>query len=357
MNAYIDYIVDQTTKILAIDSPSCFTANAAKYVIAEYEKLGYQPTLTTKGGILVCVSEGNAKSDGCTADAIEGRTDDAILLSSHMDTLGAMVSNISSTGSLILTPLGGMNPNNAEAENCRIYTRDGRVYTGTFQLKNASVHVNGDYNTTKRSYETMEVLLDELVENKKDVLDLGIMPGDIVCFDPRTVVTKSGYIKSRFLDDKLSVGILLGYAKYLKENNIKTERKIYHYITVFEEVGHGCSGAIPADVKEVLCVDMGCVGDGLGCKETQVSICAKDSAGPYHYDVVTALVNAAKAANLDYAVDVYPHYSSDGDAALRAGYEFRHGLIGAGVYASHGYERSHVKGVENTFELLKAYLG
>lgn len=343
MNAYIDYIVDQTTKILAIDSPSCFTANAAKYVIAEYEKLGYQPTLTTKGGILVCVSE------GCSADAI--------LLSSHMDTLGAMVSSISSTGSLILTPLGGMNPNNAEAENCRIYTRDGRVYTGTFQLKNASVHVNGDYNTTKRSYETMEVLLDELVENKKDVLDLGIMPGDIVCFDPRTVVTKSGYIKSRFLDDKLSVGILLGYAKYLKENNIKTERKIYHYITVFEEVGHGCSGAIPADVKEVLCVDMGCVGDGLGCKETQVSICAKDSAGPYHYDVVTALVNAAKAANLDYAVDVYPHYSSDGDAALRAGYEFRHGLIGAGVYASHGYERSHVKGVENTFELLKAYLG
>ena len=174
---------------------------------------------------------------------------------------------------------------------------------------------------------------------------------------PRTVVTESGYIKSRFLDDKLSVGILLGYAKYLKDNQVKTARRIYQHITVFEEVGHGGSASIPADVSEILSVDMGCVGDGLSCKETQVSICAKDSGGPYHYDVVSALINAAKKNGIDFAVDVYPHYGSDAEAGLRSGHDCRHGLIGSGVYASHGYERSHIKGMENTLRLLQAYLG
>lgn len=340
---YTDYMIEQTCNVLAIDSPTGFTANAAKYVMEEYEKMGFEPKLTRKGGVLVKVSEGNVE--------------DGVLLEAHIDTLGAMVREISGSGRLHLTPLGGMNANNAEAENCKVYTRDGKVYSGTFQMKNASIHVNGDYNSSKRSYDVMEVVLDELVESQEDVMNLGILPGDIVCFDPRTVVTESGYIKSRFLDDKLSVGILLGYAKYLKENNVKTERAIYHHITVFEEVGHGGSASVPEGVTEIISVDMGCVGDGLGCKETQVSICAKDSGGPYHYDVVTGLVNAAKSANVDFAVDVYPYYGSDVEATLHAGYDCRHGLIGSGVYASHGYERSHKKGVENTFNLLKSYLG
>ena len=360
MNEITSYIVEQTKKVLSIDSPTGFTAKAAEYVMQEYRNLGYEPMLTNNGGILVCVSEGSAvysSYDNTAAMSCPLAADGAILLEAHMDTLGGMVCDITGSGRLLLTPLGGMNPNNAEAENCRIYTRDGKVYDGTFQMKNASIHVNGKYNDTSRSYDVMEVVLDEIVASKDDVLALGILPGDIVCFDPRTVVTESGYIKSRFLDDKLSVGILLGYAKYLKENNVKTARRIYQHITVFEEVGHGGSASVPVDVTEILSVDMGCVGDGLGCTETQVSICAKDSGGPYHYDVVTALVNAAKTAGLDFAVDVYPHYGSDAEASLRAGYDCRHGLIGSGVYASHGYERSHVKGVENTFGLLKAYLG
>lgn len=350
MNDITAYMLEQTKNILAIDSPSGFTARAARYVMEEYKKLGFSPALTNKGGILVCVSEGMTASPA-------GPEEGAVLLEAHMDTLGAMVCDVNAEGRLVLTPLGGMNPNNAEAENCRVYTRDGKVYSGTFQMKNASIHVNGSYNSTARSYDVMEVVLDELVSNKDDVLALGILPGDIVCFDPRTVITDSGFIKSRFLDDKLSVGILLGYAKYLKESQTKTARRIYQHITVFEEVGHGGSASVPGDVTEILSVDMGCVGDGLGCKETQVSICAKDSGGPYHYDVVTALVNAAKKAGLDYAVDVYPYYGSDAEASLQAGYDCRHGLIGSGVYASHGYERSHVKGAENTFGLLRAYLG
>ena len=340
---YIDYIVEQTKIILSIDSPSGYTKEVADYVINEYKSLGYNPTSTVKGGVLVEIGGKDA--------------DNGVLLEAHIDTLGGIVTEIKSNGNLRISPIGGMNANNAEAENCRIITRFDGIYEGTLQLDNASIHVNGEYDNTTRKFPAMEVVIDENVHSKEDTVKLGIMAGDIVAFDARTVETKSGFLKSRFLDDKLSVGILLGYAKYLKENNITPERKIYHHITVFEEVGHGGSASIPEGVTEVISVDMGCVGDGLSCTEYQVSICAKDSRGPYNYDIVTNLIKAAKENNIDFAVDVYPYYGSDADAALTSGYDIRHGLIGSGVYASHGYERTHRDGIENTYKLLKAYLG
>ncbi|MSS64707.1 M42 family metallopeptidase [Velocimicrobium porci] len=343
MNQYLDYIVEQTQKILAIDSPSGYTKEVVDYVMKEYESLGYKPIKTVKGGILVSLGGNNQK--------------DGVLLEAHMDTLGAMVAEIKENGRLRLTPVGGMEANNAEAENCRVMTRFDGIYEGTFQLNNASVHVNKDYRDKKREYSSMEVVLDEKVFNKEDTEKLGIRVGDFVCFDPRTKVTEKGFIKSRFLDDKLSVGILLGYAKYLKEEKIVPDRAVYQHITVYEEVGHGGAASVPDGVTEAISVDMGCVGEGLQCDEFKVSICAKDSRGPYNYDVVSSLVKAAEENKLDYSVDIYPFYGSDVDATLSAGYDIKHGLIGAGVYASHGYERTHKNGVNNTFLLLKGYLG
>ncbi len=338
----MDYILDKTVELLSIDSPTGYTRQAVEYLCKEYRKLGYEPQITVKGGVLVDLG----------GEAVE----DALLVEAHTDTLGAMVAEIKSNGCLRLTSLGGLNPNNTEAENCHIITRGGKIYEGTFQIENASVHVNDDYDEAKRRFDAMEVVLDEAVSTKEETEALGIMVGDIVAFETRTRITESGYIKSRFLDDKLSVGILLGYAKWLKEQGITPKRRVYQHITVYEEVGHGASGTVPTGVTEILSVDMGCVGKGLNCTEHQVSICAKDSRGPYNYEVVGNLIAAAKAAGVDFAVDVYPHYGSDADAALSAGYDVKHGLIGPGVYASHGYERSHKDGVKNTFELLKAYI-
>lgn len=340
--SYVDYMVEETKKILAIDSPSGYTRQVAEYVMGEYRALGYEPQLTVKGGILVSLGGKNKE--------------DAVMLEAHIDTLGGMVREIRGDGRLKISPIGGMNANNAEAENCRIATRFSGVYEGTCQLENASVHVNGDYSDKKRTFDEVEIVIDEPVSSKEDVEKLGIMVGDFVCFDPRTVVTESGYIKSRFLDDKLSTAILLGFAKYVKDEDLKLSRKVYQHITVFEEVGHGACASAPEDVEELLSVDMGCVGEGLECTDRQVSICVKDGHGPYHYDVVKGLIQAAKDNHIDYAADVYPYYGSDADAALSAGIDARHGLIGPGVYASHGYERSHKDAVAATLELLKAYL-
>lgn len=342
MKEYVDFAVQKTVELLAIDSPTGYTGAAEDYLLQEFARLGCKAERTTKGGIL--------------ADL--GGTDkqNALLLEAHTDTLGAMVAEIKANGRLRLTRLGGMNANNAEGENLRVVTKFNGVYEGTFQLCNASIHVNGEYDETKRSFDTMEVVLDEDAASAEDVRKLGIEVGDFVCFDPRTRVTDSGYIKSRFLDDKLSVGILLAFAKYLQDNQIVPERRVYAHVTVYEEVGHGGAASVPDGVTEAISVDMGCVGEGLQCTERQVSICAKDSGGPYAYEVVKKLIAAAQKEGADYAVDIYPHYGSDVEATLSAGYDIRHGLIGAGVYASHGYERSHKDGVENTLKVLRGYV-
>ncbi len=339
---YAQYAWEKTAALLAIDSPSGYTEKAAIWVKEAFASLGFSAQTTTKGGVLVDLGGENQQ--------------DGLLLEAHTDTLGAMVAQIKGNGRLKLTALGGMSPNNGEAENVWVYTRSGKIIDGTLQLCNASVHVNGDYSSAKRSWDSMEVVLDEDVNSADDSRKLGIEVGDIVCFDPRTRRTASGYLKSRFLDDKLSVGILLGFAKHLRDNNISPKRRTYVHVTVYEEVGHGGSASVPAGITEAISVDMGCVGDGLGCTEKMVSICAKDSGGPYSYEVVGKLIEAAKKTGADYAVDVYPYYGSDVEATLRSGADIRHGLIGAGVYASHGYERSHIDGVYNTLKVLCGYL-
>lgn len=339
---YTDFAVQKTVELLAIDSPTGYTAEAAVWVKNEFSALGYSARQTNKGGVLVDLGGTDA--------------DDALFLEAHIDTLGGMVAEIKGNGRLRLTNLGGLRADNGETENVRVRTRAGGVIEGTMQLCNASIHVNRAYSDTDRNFDTTEIVLDEDVSSPDQTRALGIEVGDLVCFDPRTRVTASGYIKSRFLDDKLSVGILLAFAKYLRDNGIVPARRVYVHITIYEEVGHGGSASVPAGVTEAVSLDMGCVGDGLQGSERKVSVCAKDSRGPYSYEVTGKLIDAAKREGADYAVDVYPNYGSDVEATLSAGYDIRHGLIGPGVYASHGYERSHVDGVTNTLKLLKGYL-
>ena len=336
---YHEYIVEQTEKVIGIDSPTGYHYNVQKYLVDTIQAMGFEVRTLRKGGVIANLGgEGNP-----------------LMMLAHVDTLGAFVHYIKGNGRLAISN-GTLNPNNIETENVRVITRSGAVYEGTIQLENASVHVNPDVNA-ERKFTNLEVVLDEDVTSKEDVEKLGICAGDFLAVEPRFQVTEKGYIKSRFLDDKLSAAILLAYGRYLKEEKVVPERHVYAHFTIYEEVGHGGSASVPEGVTEAWSVDMGCVGDGLTCTEHEVSICAKDSGGPYNYEVVCRLVELAKEHEIGYAVDVYPHYGSDVETTLRSGHDIRHALIGPGVYASHGYERSHKDGVCNTFRLIQAYLG
>ncbi len=343
MKINMTYMTDHLKELLNIPSPTGFTKEAVVYSKQVFDDLGVESKLTNKGALIATIPGDN--------------TADHRLLSAHVDTLGGMVKEIKGNGRLKLTQIGGYAWNSVEGEYCTVHTADGKEITGTIMLTMASSHVHGGkLSDTKRTADTMEVRLDEVVAGKDDVKKLGIEVGDFVSFDPRVQHTASGYIKSRHLDDKACVATLFAMAEAIVKSGKKPPHTTHFFISNFEEVGHGSSASIPAETREFIAVDMAAPGDGQTSHEEKVTICAKDSSGPYDYELKQRLVKLAKGKDVDYVIDIYPYYGSDASAALRAGWEIRAGLIGPGVDASHSFERTHEKGLMATAELGLAYI-
>lgn len=341
ISAYQSQLMKNAQELLGIDSPSGYTQAAAAFLSGFAARLGYETEMTNKGNVIV---------------HIPGReSGKKVALCAHVDTLGLMVRSITADGQLKITRVGGPILPTLDGEYCTIRTRDGRRYTGTILSLSPASHVYDDASTRARDEDNMAVRIDEVVKSREDVEALGIRPGDYICFDPKTVVTESGFLKSRFIDDKGSAACLLTLMQVLRDRNLTPRYDTRLIFSVHEEVGHG-GATIPRDLDELLIVDMGCVGLDLTCTEYQVSICAKDSGGPYDYGMTTRLVNLARDNGLDYAVDIYPHYSSDATVAWRAGADVRAALVGPGVHASHGMERTHWEGMKNTMALCLLYL-
>lgn len=338
----LDYTLEIMQKICTTPSPSGFTKAVMAIVEAEFNKLGMEVHYNNKGGLITYYKGKNAAP--------------LKAVGAHTDTLGAMVKEIKSNGRLSFTGIGGFLGHSIECENCLIHTMEGKAYTGTFHTTKPSIHVHKDAGSLERKFENMEVVIDEKVFSKQDTEALGIEIGDFISFDSRFCITESGFVKSRHLDDKASVAIILGVCKYMKENNIVPENSIEIFITNYEEIGHGASHGIDDTVAELLCVDMGALGTGQNSDEFTVSICVMDGFGPYDYELRHRLVKLSKEVGAEYKLDIYPNYGSDGGAALKAGRNIRVGLIGPGVYASHSYERTHKDSVMNTTKLLLAYM-
>lgn len=338
-----DYMLEKLKELLAINSPSGDTVEAVTYVKEAFEDLGLSTRLTVKGA-LIATLEGKNKEEH-------------VAVSAHVDTLGAMVKEIKPNGRLKLTQIGGYPWVTVDGEYCTIASLEGKKYRGTILHEKTSAHNYGSIpKEDVRTENNIEVRIDELVSTKEDTAKLGIEVGDFVYLDPRTEVTESGFIKSRHLDDKACVAILLEAARHIVEGGITPSKTTHFFISNYEEVGHGASGVLEDNVKELIAVDMASPGIGQQSTEQGVTICAKDSSGPYDLELKKKLIKLGKENDIDYKLDIYNYYGSDASAALRAGGQLRHGLIGPGVDASHAYERTHIKGLENTAKLLVAYL-
>lgn len=341
-NDYQEYMLSVLKEILGVDSPTGFSKAVNEKLCEMLSALGYAAKTSNKRLVKV---------------RIKGKSSEKkIAISAHVDTLGAMVKNITGDGKIRFTKLGGPILPTFDGEYCRIYADGGKVYTGTFLSDSPSCHVYKDAGTKERNEDTMYVRIDEEVSSKADVEKLGIRTGSMIAIDTKTVITESGYVKSRFLDDKAGSACLLAVLYLIKTKNLTPDYDVDFYFTNYEEVGHGAA-TIAKDADELLAVDMGCVGDGLACQETQVSVCVKDGRGPYDYEMVEKLLSLAKENGIDYAADVYSYYGSDVGAAWSAGADVKGGLIGPGVHASHGMERTHLKGLVATVSLISAYLG
>lgn len=336
----VETILAYLKNLCETPSPTGYTRECEDYLMEEFKKIGYEPYKNTKGSVIVPICKG--KGNG-------------LLLSAHIDTLGLMVRSVKENGRLRVTTLGSFPLSYAEQENVTVINRKGKKFTGVFRINEPAVHGSRDPHEILRNDENMEIVLDEITESDEETLALGVGGGDFVALDPRFRIDND-FVKSRHLDDKASAAILIALAKEIKEENIEINRDLYMMFTGYEEVGHGASSGHPDGIKDMIAVDMGVVYDDLKTNETKVSICAKDSSGPYNFDLTNELIDMADDLNLDYAVDIYPFYGSDASAAMLSEHDYRHALLGSGIAASHGYERTHVKGLKNTYKLLLGYV-
>nr|WP_246521713.1 M42 family metallopeptidase [Ornithinibacillus massiliensis] len=329
-------------QLVSIPSPTGFTANVIQYTEDFLQKLDVKTKRIRKGGLLATIPGANDQ---------EHR-----FLTAHVDTLGAMVKEVKSNGRLKLDLIGGFPYNYVEGEYCKIHTSSGSVLTGTILMHQTSVHVYRNTGKTERNQDNMEVRIDAEVDNAEAVRDIGIEVGDFVSFDPRVELTDNGFIKSRHLDDKASVAILLQVIKRLKEENITLPYTTHFLISNNEEIGYGGNSNITPETVEYLAVDMGAMGDGQSTDEYTVSICVKDASGPYHYGLRQRLVQLAEKHAIGYKLDIYPYYGSDASAAIKSGHDIVHGLIGPGIDSSHAFERTHEKSLINTEKLVYQYV-
>ena len=335
------YLLQTMQKLIETPSPTGYYEKIKPVLETLAAKLGYSVTYDNRDTAYITVPGEDTSKTVC--------------VSSHADTLGFMVRAINGDGTLRIRALGGINYSNVEGENVTVHTRSGKTYTGMLACSHHSSHAYDDASSMARNENTVHVLLDEEVKNASEAKELGIRHGDYVSIDPRFTYTESGYIKSRFIDDKASVACVFAALKYLAENNLKPLYNTVFAITVYEEIGLG-GVYVPTDISEYLAVDIAILGPDSDGSEQKVSICAKDASLPYDYTLTNRLIALAEQNECDYAVDLFYRYGSDAGAAIKGGNNLRAALIGMGVYASHGVERTHIKGVENTAKLLLSYV-
>ena len=341
MNFDKEYCLDIFRKLVNIDSTTGQYEEIQQALCGILDELGYSYTLTHKGGVI----------------AEFGGKENPIVVSAHLDDIGLMVRHVNADGTLNVCSVGGLYPFYCVTENVRIYNRDGKVFTGTICRTPNSIHVTEEELRTALPdfRKNVCVVLDEDVKSAEDVYALGIETGDMIALDPRPVLA-NGYLKSRFIDDKAAVAVLLTWMKALKNEDKMPSRKVYAYFAFYEEIGHG-TVYLPEDTKDYLAIDIAPTGPDQTSDEHKVSIFAKDSRFPYHWALTNELRQTAIANGIDYVMDIFtPHYGTDGDATVIAGYDIRHAAIGFGTANSHGYERTHIDGLENTYRLRAAYL-
>ena len=338
-----DALIAFLTKLLNTPSPTGFTDQAIALCEEVLAPIAGVSLKRTNKGALVASLPGETTSPWRA-------------LTAHVDTLGAMVKEIKSNGRLKLTKLGGFAWNTVEGEGVTVQTRTGDALRGTILLSKASSHVYGqDVSKTERNDDTMEVRLDVRTSSAKETADAGINVGDFVVFDPRVEVT-NGFVRSRHLDDKACVACLIFAAKALFDAGQKPKTTTVLHISNYEEVGHGAAAGIPAQVTELISVDMAAVGDGQASDEFHTTLCVKDSGGPYHFGLNQHMLRLADQYQIPYKVDIYPYYGSDGEALWRAGGDVAVALIGPGVDASHNYERTHTEALLATARWCLAYM-
>lgn len=338
-----DYLKTTLLELLAIPSPTGLTDAIVHYTGGCLERLGIRYELTRRGTIRAIVPR----------SLPERRANNpARAIAAHLDTLGAMVSEVKPDGRLGLMPIGTWSSRWAEGGRVTVFTDTGR-YRGSVLPLFASGHVyNEAVDTQPVSWPQVEVRVDERLFSAQEAAALGIRVGDFVAFDAGPELLDNGFIVSRHLDNKGGVAALLTALKAVVDAGAPIQMDCHPVFTLAEEVGSGARAGIDKDVSEVIGVDIGPVRAGQGALEYGVAIPLMDSAGPHDYHLTRRLLALCGEHGIPCHRDVFRYYHSDASAAVSAGHDVRTALVCFGTDASHGYERTHLSSLEHVAQLL-----
>lgn len=339
----LDYLRSTLTHLLQTPSPVGFTERGSDLCVSLLCQFADLEVAVGRKGIVT------AQWRGQNSDAPRAVT-------AHIDTLGAVVKRIKPNGRLQISKLGGFSWNTMENETVTLFTDDGTEFRGAILLANASHHLYSSGNgQVPRDAEHMELRLDAPAHNGDELKQLGVNVGDFIAFDARPEWNYD-WIRSRFLDDKALVACLMTAIKSLHDAGLKPAQNTTIHIPNYEEVGHGGATEISDAVHEVLVLDIAIVGEGQNSSERSCTLCARDADGPYDIKMRRRLKRLAREFEIDLVVDTFPEYCSDGDALWKAGADARVALIGPGVDATHGVERTHLEALVATTKMVVAYL-
>lgn len=341
MTIDMTYLLDVMKTLLDTPSPVGYYAQMKPVIERLAAELGYPVTYDNRDTAYITVAGADTTKTVC--------------VSAHADTLGFMVRGINADGTLRVRALGGINHANVEGENVTVHTRGGKTFTGMLVCAHHSSHAFADARTLERNDDTVFVLLDEPVKTEAEVRALGVRHGDYVSIEPRLTVTENGYVKSRFIDNKAAMACAFAVLKALKDSGEKPQYTTMFAFSFYEEIGFG-GIVVPPEISEYVAVDIAILGPDADGSEQAVTICAKDATMPYDYDLTNRLIAAAERHSCDYAVDLFFRYGSDAGQAIKGGNDVRAAAFGMGVYSSHGVERTHLSGIENTARLMLAYV-
>lgn len=338
-------MVDLLVTLLRTPSPTGRTDQAIQIVGDVFTDIGLHCTVTRRGALLVDLPGAN---DGPHRAVI-----------AHVDTLGCMVRELKDNGRLAVVPVGTHSSRMAEGARVTIFTDDvdREPLTGTILPLKASGHrYDTEVDTQPVSWDHVEVRVDEPVTDAFGLARLGVQVGDLVGIDSVPIITPSGFVNARHLDDKAGVAALVAAVVAMQHHGITAAVPSQIMITTTEEVGHGASHGLGDDVSELVAVDNAVVAPGQQSREEAVTLVMQDLHGPFDYHLIRHLSRLCADYDIPNCRDVFVHYRSDAAAALEAGAATRAALVGFGVDASHGWERTHLDGLERLAELLVRYL-
>ncbi|MGZ4514639.1 MAG: osmoprotectant NAGGN system M42 family peptidase [Mycobacterium sp.] len=338
------WMVDTLLALLQTPSPAGRTDAVMQHIGDIFDGFGVPFSLTRRGAL-------TAELPGESAT-----TDRALVV--HADTIGCMVRRLKDNGRLEVIPVGTFSARFAAGARVRIFSDDPDEFiTGTVMPLKASGHAFGDeIDLQPTDWEHVEVRVDRKVSSREDLIRLGLQIGDFVAFIASPELTADGYIVSRHLDGKAGVAIALALAKNFAENKVVLPHRTMVMITITEEVGHGASHGLPADVAELVSVDNAVCAPGQHSIEDGVTIPMADLHGPFDYHLTRKLCRLAEEQDIPCARDVFRFYRSDAAAAIEAGAGTRAALVGFGLDGSHGWERTHLDSLQAVYYLLHTWL-